>query len=231
MQADPAPRAERVDGDVAALGDHRHGARLELARPSRPRSPPGSRPRRSRCRSARRPGRSARRAPAARSSASSSRPDSTSPKPAENTIAPPQPRSAPRADGTRRPPPPGSRPRPRRRAREARRGSATHGAAVNLASALRVHAPDGAREPGALEVSQHVAAVGAGAVVGADDRDRARSSSGPAVDGRAVSEGCARRHGARAPGRRSAAGSRSCPPRSGRRAARAAAARRRWSAV
>ena len=92
VEADPAARAERVDGDVAALGDHRHAAGLERRRPSPPQrraratatiplpfgphtgSPPA--------------------AAASRSSRSSSRPASISPKPAASTTAPPQPRSA-----------------------------------------------------------------------------------------------------------------------------------------
>ena len=96
--------------------------------------------------------------------------------------------------------------------------------------ARRVDADEPSREAGGEQVGDGCVAVRAGAVGGADDGDGRRreesvelhrvASAEHGVDA-APLEGCARR---------SAAGSRWCPPRCGRRAARARSARPRWFA-
>ena len=92
--------------------------------------------------------------------------------------------------------------------------------------APRVDAPDLAVETHRGEVEQRLAAVGLPCRVAPTTAiERGWKSRDEVHNG-----GCARRLGARARGRRSAAGSRSCPPRCGPRAARAGSARRRWCA-
>ena len=87
--------------------------------------------------------------------------------------------------------------------------------------ARRVDARTRAPRSRPLEVEQRLAAVRR---PGAPWRPRPRPTRGAQQRApRSISAAPARRRGARASGRRSAAGSRSCPPRCGRRAARAEA--------
>ena len=169
--ADPAARAERVDGDVAALGDHRHAARAPAERPSRPTSAPASRPRRCRSRS----GRTA----AARRPA----PPRGAPAPARARLR--SRRNRPRARPRRR-----SRGRPRRAitAGTPAAGIATTTASTGsgrsvtegtqgrpCTSVRRGFTPQTSpSKPGAGQVAQHDVAVGARPVVGTDHGDRAR---------------------------------------------------------
>ena len=91
VQPQPAPRGERVDGDVAALRDQRDRARLARHEHVAPQRDAIRAARRSRCRSARTP--AARAAAAQRACSSPSRLR----EPAANTTAPPQPSAAARS--------------------------------------------------------------------------------------------------------------------------------------
>ena len=173
VEADPAARAERVDGDVAALRDHRHPARVAAARPSRPTSAPATRPRRSRCRSGRRPAGRPRAPPrAARRS---------SPRPVLDLAEAGREhdRAAAAARGRRRRSPPGppaagiatttastgsGRSATRRHAR----------AAVDLGRARGLTPQTGPSNPARSRLRSTMSRVGAGPVVGPDHGDRAR---------------------------------------------------------
>ena len=161
VEADPAARAERVDGDVAALGDHRRrrpgsSAGTESPHIARPRR----RRRRCRCRSGRRPGSPCARAtpraaplePAARLDlAEAGGEDDRAAAAALGRLG--DHRSATAAAGIAT---------TTRVDRLGQVGDARHAGAAVHRVALRVDAPDRPSNPARLEVAQHGVAVGAG---------------------------------------------------------------------
>ena len=179
VEAQPPAGGQRVDRDVAALGDQRHRARPRAARARRPTA---------RSRVARRDDPvavgPAHRQPVARrrrrpARACSAAPSATSPKPALNTTAPPQPQRARLLDHLGH-----ARGRDRDdhgvdRAPAGRRAIGTHGR-PSTSSRLGLTPHTVALEADRLEVEQRLRGVAARPVGGADDRDRARVAAGAA---------------------------------------------------
>ena len=146
VEADAAARAERVDGDVAALGDHRHAAGLERAGTESPHSG-------ARAATATTPlpfgpqtGSPASSAACAKLGLELAAGIDLAEARRRSTIAPPQPRAAISPDQRRRRRPRGSRPRPRRRAPAASATVGTQGRPWTSV-ALRVDAPDSPAKP------------------------------------------------------------------------------------
>ncbi len=178
VEADPAARAEGVDREVPALGDQRDAALVQRAPPSPPRAGARGPTEMIPLQLGPQTGSPRPRAISA-SSRSSGSLASTSPKPAERTMAPPQPRSI--ASASTAATPAAGIADDHRVHRLGQLEEARHAGTPEHLVALRVDPPDLALVAGRRDVPQDVVAVGTGR--GRWPRPRRPSGGGGAASG------------------------------------------------